>query len=67
MARARCSWLYGLPEMLNQQWLVRRQSEMRGSSRLTLRGDKLLYVRGNNRNERFDPTDEPITPVVIKK
>jgi len=62
----RCSWLFNPPKMLNQQWLVRRQSEMRRGDRLILCGDKLLYVQGNNRNECFDPTGKSITPVVIK-
>jgi hypothetical protein len=57
-----------LPGMLNQQCLGRslHQSEMRGSSSLTLRGNKLLYVRGYNGNECFDGAGKPIRPVAIK-
>src|ERR1700687_1557861 len=57
-----------LPEMLNQQCLVRslHQSETRRSSRLTLRGNKLLYVRGYNGNECFDGPGKPVRPVAVK-
>ena len=57
-----------LPEMLNQQCLVRsfNQSEMRGSSSLTLRGNKLLDVRGYNGNECFDGPGKPVRSVAVK-
>jgi exodeoxyribonuclease V alpha subunit len=37
-----------------------------GAPPATLGSDKLLHVRGENRNERFNPAGKPVRPVAVK-